>query len=84
MNDAREHTISGADWARELPRARDRRAPQAVAARRYAGPACPVCGRGGLRRELTGGAEIIHDAQTRCWWPAGAVRHPAAAEGRAA
>lgn len=73
MSSAREHTITGADWARELPRARARRAPEAVAARRYAGPTCPVCGQGGLQRDMTGGTEIIHDAHTRCWWPAGTL-----------
>lgn len=50
--------------------ARQRRKPEAVRARVFAGPACPVCGRPGLHRDLTGGTEITHGAGIRCWWPA--------------
>lgn len=62
-------TISGADWARSLAAARIRRRPSAADARRFSGPVCPVCGRPGLHRELTGGTEIVHGAAERCWHP---------------
>lgn len=74
-----ERTITGTDWARSLKAARVRRAPAAVAARRFRGLVCPVCGRGGLHRELSGGTEIVHSGAERCWWPAGCVRHEGAA-----
>jgi hypothetical protein len=69
---ARHTTITGVDWALALPAARARRAPEAVQARLFSGPVCPICGRPGLHRELTGGTEITHSATERCWHPAAA------------
>jgi hypothetical protein len=77
---ARFDTLTDADWKRGLAAARARRRPAEVRARVFSGPACPVCGRPGLHRDLTGGTEVTHGsgAGERCWWPAGSIRHPAA------
>lgn len=72
-------TITDADWKRGIEQARARRQPQAVRARIFRGPACPVCGRPGLHRDLTGGTEIVHsETMERCWWPSASVRPDAA------
>lgn len=63
-------TLTPPECARLLKAARARRKPEAVRARIFAGPACPVCGRPGLQREVTGGMLITHSADMQCWWPA--------------
>lgn len=71
MTPADFSTITGLSWSRALPAARARRRPEAVRARRFSGPACPVCGRPGFHRTFTGGTEIIHSEIVRCWQPVG-------------
>lgn len=63
------HTITGGDWARVLPKVRKRRKPEAVRARVFAGPICPVCGTPGLHRSMLGGVRIHHGAGDSCWMP---------------
>ena len=70
-----EHTITGADWAGRLPLARARRTPAAVRARVFAAARCPVCGRLGKQKSVTGGIEISHAGGERCWWPQGSLVH---------
>lgn len=62
-------TITDLEWKRSLAAARARRRPEAVQARLFSGPACPICGRPGLHRDLTGGTEIVHSFRERCWHP---------------
>lgn len=71
-------TITDAAWTRGLKAARTRRQPEAVRARVFSGPACPVCGKPGLHRDLTGGTEVTHNKGERCWWPESSIRHPSA------
>ena len=62
-------TITGSDWARVLPAVRARRKPEAVRARVFAGPICPVCGLPGIRREMLEGVRIHHGNGESCWVP---------------
>lgn len=61
-------TLAGRE-AGLIAAARERQRPAARQARIFAGPACPICGRPGLHRDLTGGTEIIHGFTERCWDP---------------